>query len=140
MKRIALVLLLLMLLNPLGLFSVSLFSVVGMGSAERILEVIESGADVNERTADGWTPLMFATSMNRDPAASLLMILSGAELDARDSDGLSPLMYAAWSNGNPDVLSVLIMMGAEIDARDIDGWTPLCSQHATTRMSMYLHC
>ena len=62
---------------------------------QKVVLLLEKGAEVNARGTIGWTPLMFAAGKSSTPEIVQLLLEKGAELEARDTDGWTPLMYAA---------------------------------------------
>lgn len=109
---------------------VSLHSVVYSASAERVREVIEQGADVNERLRTrrgdaGVTPLMVASEHNADPEVVRVLLEHGAEPNARDSNGRSALMLAMQRERDGGVAQMLVEHGARVGSRDAEGRTAL---------------
>ena len=89
-----------------------------------IRELISVGADVNARSTDGWTPLMFAARKST-PEIVQLLLEEGAELEARGREGWTPLLHAAWISSTPEIVQLLLEKGADVNARGIIGRTPL---------------
>jgi len=79
--------------------------------------MIERGADVNWRSADGRTALMNSGSAE----VARLLIAHGAQMNANTSDGDTALMTAARRGAPPDLIRVLIEHGADVNART-HGW------------------
>lgn len=65
------------------------------GYREIIERLIEAGADVNARDADGRTPLIYMAPWCTRPDVAQLLLTHGAEIDARDDGGNSALTLAA---------------------------------------------
>ncbi|MCL1876039.1 MAG: ankyrin repeat domain-containing protein [Synergistaceae bacterium] len=86
--------------------------------------LIEAGAQVNYRTEDRSTPIMWAASDSNSEIVEAF-IKAGADVNARNADGITPLMCAAEYNASPQVTTALIEAGAEVHARNTDGLTPL---------------
>lgn len=110
--------------------AVSLHSVIYSASAERVREVIEQGADLNERLrtrrgGPGVTPLMVASEHNTDPDVVRVLLEHGADPNARDGEGRSALMLAMQRKQDNGVVRMLLEYGAKIDSRDAEGRTPL---------------
>ena len=60
--------------------------------------LLQKGAAVNWRRADGWTPLMSACSGGHLPVAQLLLD-AGASVDLAAEDGFTALMEAELRGG-----------------------------------------
>lgn len=85
--------------------------------------LIERGADLTVRDADGKTPLILAALQGDDLMVALLL-RHGARIDAGDQDGYTALHWAAL-NQFPRVIRILRHYGANIDARDVKGEKPI---------------
>jgi excisionase family DNA binding protein len=109
--------------NPPADSRMSLQRAVDQGDVRHVNALISSGADVNARTEDGWSPLMMATIKGYAEVVRALLI-KGADPDARNKKGWTALMFAV-SMGDLDTMRVLLDGNAEIDARDNDGRTAL---------------
>jgi uncharacterized protein len=72
--------------------------------------LLEQGADVNVRTPEGLTLLMWAAAAGRTTVVQLL-IQEGADLAQRDRWGQTALMKAA-QEGHRDVVQLLNQAGA----------------------------
>jgi len=83
-------------------------------------QLIASGADVNCRTNDGWTPLIEAAI--HDSKLTTLLLSHGADPNLATDHGYTPLHRAA-GHGNESVVIELLDAGAAIDARDEFGQT-----------------
>jgi len=91
---------------------------------ELIAVLINAGVQVNSRTEDGSTALMWAASDSNAEVIEIL-IKAGADVNAQNSDGLTPLMCAAEYNSCTVVITTLIKAGADVHIRNVDGLTPL---------------
>lgn len=78
---------------------------------------------MNERDADGRTPLIHAAIDNKLPAAILLLDF-GATADSQDKLGNTALHYAA-QDQHQEMASLLIARGANVEIEDAYGNTPL---------------
>lgn len=82
---------------------------------EKILDLLNAGANPNATNSNNTTALMMAAQTNRDPKAIGILIDSGAELEARNHNGNTALHFAAMEN-IPEVVKVLLDKGADIEA------------------------
>uniref|UniRef100_A0A2C9LU38 Uncharacterized protein n=1 Tax=Biomphalaria glabrata TaxID=6526 RepID=A0A2C9LU38_BIOGL len=79
--------------------------------------LIDNGALVNQKCADGYLPLSLASSSNRDAVITHL-IKKGADVNGVDSKyGMTPLMYAAIA-GNVYIVRQLLKYNADLDITD----------------------
>ncbi len=92
--------------------------------------LVEKGADVNARDADGSTPLADAAALGQLANVKALLA-KGADIEARDNYGNTPLLAAACDcaratmNDTDVVVDFLLNKGADINARSKDGNTAL---------------
>ncbi len=85
----------------------------------KIKDLINSGADANAKSEDGWTPLMFISEIGNKEIANLL-IDKGANINEKNNQGQTPLFFAAhW--GQAELVNFLIEKGANINAQMDDG-------------------
>ena len=82
---------------------------------EKILELLNAGANPNATNNNNTTALMMAAQTNRDPKVAEILIDSGAELEARNHNGNTALHFAAMEN-IPEVVKVFLDKGADIEA------------------------
>jgi len=68
------------------------------GDVESARKLVEAGADVNQQTEYGWTPLLTAVN-NRNYAVAKLLIENGADVNRANKGGWTPL-YLATDNRN----------------------------------------
>jgi len=85
--------------------------------------LIESGADIKIKDAEGFDALLWAAHYGNLEIIDLLLG-KGADIESQDSSGETPLMCAV-SNGNLEVINLLLDRGANIESRDFQGWTPI---------------
>nr|KAI8755963.1 ankyrin-3-like; partial [Biomphalaria glabrata] len=79
--------------------------------------LIDNGALVNQKCADGYLPLSLAASSNRDAVITHL-IKKGADVNGVDSKyGMTPLMHAAIA-GNVYIVRQLLKYNADLDITD----------------------
>ena len=69
--------------------------------------LLRHGADVNNRTVDGWTPLHSACRWGNVEAASML-IRSKADVNARTNSSQTPLHLASANKDSKSVLELLL--------------------------------
>ncbi|MHC4192428.1 MAG: ankyrin repeat domain-containing protein, partial [Planctomycetota bacterium] len=84
--------------------------------------LIQSGADVNERTPYGVTPLREAVHAGLIDIAELL-ISKGADVNAKTNYGWTPLHGAVFRS--KDMVELLIKSGADVNVKHGAGETPL---------------
>jgi ankyrin repeat protein len=132
-----------------------LFSAIRLSDMPGVRTALAKGADVNARSAEGDTPLMYAAAYatadcmrllldaRADPNAPdkrggtalmrsvrdldkvRLLVDRGAEVDARSIRGLTALMVAANLSGASDVVKLLLSHKADSRTPDAVGVTPL---------------
>ena len=90
------------------------------GSAEAVTALLEAGADPMARSLHGGTPLHWATTSE----AVTALLQAGANLEARDEYRGTPLHRAAELSKNPEVIKVMLDAGADTAALNAAGKTP----------------
>jgi ankyrin repeat protein len=85
--------------------------------------LIERGAGVNARLADGLSALMLASALGYQGIVTV-MVDRGADIEARSDLGETSLMFACQS-GSFETVSVLLEAGAGLDVQAADGGTAL---------------
>jgi len=102
------------------------------GDLVRVRYLVEHGADINTRDAEGYAPLHNAVRTRYDELAAYL-IEHKADVNLVDSDGWTPLMFAAWRDSASSI-AALVAHGATIEATNPKGLTALCiaAQHGKT--------
>jgi ankyrin repeat protein len=78
------------------------------GILEEVKRLLAAGSDVNQRDADGATPLMHAVAGGRE-AVCRLLIEHGADLTVRDNEGWTVLKLA---KAYPAIVAMLKRAGA----------------------------
>lgn len=94
------------------------------GRADTVKDLIEKGADVNERDKRyGMTALMSASLSGHTDIVKFL-IDRGADVNGKDGDGTTPLIKAAM-NRRFDTVRLLLNRGADVNAKDKYGRSAL---------------
>jgi len=75
----------------------SIFIAASVGNTEAVKEHLASGADVNAKSMDGYTPLYVATLLGHKQIAELL-ITNGADVNAKNKNGDTPIDFAVRGN------------------------------------------
>jgi 26S proteasome non-ATPase regulatory subunit 10 len=87
--------------------------------------LLQKGADVNEKTANGQTALHFvASKKNLDVARLLIESTPPASTRGRDRRGQYPIHRAA-AAGSAPMVQLLLKNRSPLNAADNDGYTPL---------------
>ena len=92
---------------------VPLMQAVKSGDLAEVKKLIGTGADVNVKLFNGFTPLHMAASENQAEIANLL-IEAGADVNTSMMNGLTPLSIAA-ERGYVDVIKALLANNAKVD-------------------------
>ena len=103
------------------LIAAELVTAIRNGDASVIRTLLDDGADVNARDAEGNTPLILA-SLYASPECVELLIDKGADVNAANKAGATALIRAATSY---DKTRLLVAAGANVQARTALGNTPL---------------
>ncbi|GMH36740.1 hypothetical protein BSKO_04613 [Bryopsis sp. KO-2023] len=86
-------------------------------------ELISNGADVNSKSHDGFTVLMWVARNSERAEIISVLIDAGAEIDAQDPFGNVALGYAA-NFGHKSNIEALLSRGADKTIADEEGDTP----------------
>ena len=155
MRRIVLFLLAAAAAGAESAVDAELFRAIRNDDLAAVRRLLDSGADVNLRDAQGATPLMRAalyastaclklllergSDPNRantagatalmwaagDPGKVLLLLARKAEVNARAKSGRTPLIVASAIHGNIEAVKLLLDAGADLKARDANGTGPV---------------
>lgn len=101
----------------------ALIEAAGRGDAAAVARLLQEGASVGARDAQGRTALLVATHANRVEAARLL-IAAGADVNAKDAIDDSPYLYAA-AEGRNEILRMTLAAGADLKSTNRYGGTGL---------------
>lgn len=94
-----------------------------LGRADLIRELLELGARLQVRNADGNNALWLACFSN-DGASVRTLLAAGIDIDNRNDNGSTCLMYAA-SAGKAEVVALLLAAKADVHLENLDGYTAL---------------
>ena len=94
-------------------------------SADKIRQLLNSGARVNDTDRTGMTALMYAARLSARADVLRALIDAGADVNARDRRGWTALSHAAAKNYNPGAVMELIDAGADVNVPDRQNVTPL---------------
>lgn len=102
----------------------ALFTACEEGDFDRALSLLKAGADPNETSAEGKTPLFYCDEV----ALVCLLIHYGADVNATDDTGNTPIFkFITGDNANANserAVIALIEAGANVDIENDDGVTP----------------
>jgi ankyrin repeat protein len=100
--------------------------------------LVEKGADIHERSQQGFTPLRIASRNGRADIVKYF-ISKGSEVDTRGNDGATPLEHAA-SKGHLEIVKILVQNGADVNIQDKEGDSPLgeAAKHGFVDVVKYL--
>lgn len=109
-----------------------LMSAASGGAADAVQVLLDAGADVRARDADGFTPLIHACTRQHEQTASVidLLLARGAELETRTKDGQTAVMLAA-ERGAYGAVEALLRHGADLSLRDHHGRSVLALARAS---------
>jgi uncharacterized protein len=93
------------------------------GSLDKVIYLLDAGADVEAKDREYRTPLMYASIYERKDVVKKLLA-AGADIEAKDVIKRTSLMWAAFYESKK-VLRLLLDAGADVEAEDINGWTAL---------------
>jgi ankyrin repeat protein len=104
-----------------GRSAAALEDAVASGDEFAVMRLLDAGADPNQRSREGLTPLMLASRGGHLPIATLLLG-AGVPVDAATAQGHTALLYAALQ-GHLSTVELLLARGA--DARAEAGGIPI---------------
>jgi ankyrin repeat protein len=91
------------------------------GLAPFVEALLAGGASANDTDKNGWTPLMYASTVGGAEA----LLRKGANVNARTTRGSTALFVHAENGNATEVVSFLLRHGADPNAANDKGWTPL---------------
>jgi hypothetical protein len=95
------------------------------GDVAAITRLVEEGADVNARDAQGATALHYAARAGRVDVIQALLAM-GATLQSACTASVEPTLHWAARGGSVDALEYLVRSGAAVSAVNADG---ACAVH-----------
>ena len=96
-------------------------------NVEIVTALLKNGADANEISIDGWSPLHFAAqygAKNCRDAVVTVLLSYGATVNHANNDGSTPLHFAA-ENDHDAAVAKFIEKGADVNQVDHDGDRPI---------------
>jgi uncharacterized protein len=90
---------------------------------DTVIALLDKGADVRQRSADGTTALHWAAHYD-DRELVKRLLKAGADPNVVNDYGSSPMQEAA-VNADPEVLEMLLKAGADVDSPNPEGQTAL---------------
>ncbi len=99
-----------------------LYSAVIRANVEGVKQALADGADINRRSGNGYTPLMWACTYSSRPAyaeVAKLLLSEGADVNISTHEGITALMEAA--ENSEDVFELVLAKGADIKAMKNNG-------------------
>ena len=97
--------------------------------AKAVRALLDEGADVHARRADGATALLWAAHWDDRETVGLLL-RAGADVNTADDHGVTPLHRAA-ENASPAMIDALLAAGADANASQTSGLTPVMTAART---------
>ena len=88
-----------------------------------VKDLIKSGAEVNAKDEDQYTPLLFAAQY-QDAATVKLLLDAGAEVNVKNKFQVTPLHFAAWKR-DASTVKLLLDAGAKVNVKTYLKSTPL---------------
>ncbi len=101
----------------------SLFNAILTGNITEVDKLIKDGVSVNAKSVTGFTPLLFACSLNKTDIA-VLLLNSGADPNLAGNQNETPLLYAVMTS-NQILVKELLNRGADPNTKMATGQSPL---------------
>lgn len=108
------------------------------GNLPAVIQLIDSGANVNYRNVNCVTPLMAAAQWKQLPVVKFFLEKGACTRPVEQATGRTALMYGCLS-GSPRCVALLLRAGAEVNVSDSLGMTPLMMAAATGKKRMVEH-
>jgi Zn-dependent protease with chaperone function len=89
---------------------------------EMLRQVVNEGAEINEKDIDGYTALQYAF-MWGDISSAEFLIQNGADVNTTDLWGATPLMNAVYNAADVETVQLLLENGADPTLKDSEGKT-----------------
>jgi len=90
--------------------------VAASGPSHLVQVLVEGGANVKNKAADGHNAITMVVDFDADPASIKILADAGADPNATRSDGTTPLMSAA-QKGRPAMVEALLAAGADTELK-----------------------
>ncbi len=105
-----------------------IWAIVANEPFEKIKQMIEEGADLDDKDKHGNNSLVYASALHDSPEFIRYLIRNGLSVKrVNQIDGMTFAHYAAY-NPNPEIMQTLIDCGVDFQKKDsICGYTPLCT-------------
>ena len=104
-----------------GGYKDDLFGAIGHGNPEIVQCVVDAGADVDAKDADGDPILIRAIGHGNVEIVRIIVSDGQANVDAKDADG-DPILIRAIGHGNVEIVRIIVSDGqANVSAKDSDG-------------------
>jgi len=101
----------------------SVYDIINNEDTTAFSQLVTLGYDIDDSDADGYTPLMIASSLGKAQFVQFL-IDNGADVNRRSYNG-ETAMHRAAITGNNEIVNILFEAGANLNMPDFDGNTPL---------------
>ena len=99
---------------------------------EKVALLVEKGVDLNTKTKNGLTAMMYAVRMKDNIGVVETLIKGGADINLQDKDGQTALMLAAKHN-RLDIIEKFIEAGCDVTIKDKYGKTYMDYFHETKK-------
>ena len=92
---------------------------------EELIRCLQSGGNINEQNASGYTALWCACDKNRVEIVRLLLDHQNIDVNLQSHAGYSPFLNTCYEGKYESVLLMLQDARTNVNLSDGDGWTPL---------------